>query len=198
MIGGRLKIAFLPDYNVSLAEVIIPAADLSEQISTAGMEASGTGNMKLALNGAVTIGTLDGANIEIRERVGADNFVLFGLTATEAAARRGQGLDMASAIAQSPPLARALEAIASGMFSPDDPARFSGLAESLRRNDHFLVCADFASYVDAQARVDSLWRDSDAWWRAAIANTANVGFFSSDRAIREYAGEVWGLPKGRG
>jgi starch phosphorylase len=197
-VRGRLAVAFLPNYNVSLAESIIPAADLSEQISTAGMEASGTGNMKLALNGAITIGTLDGANIEIRERVGADNFVLFGLTAAEAAARRAQGVDMSAAIAQSPPLARALEAIASGMFSPDDSARFSGLAESLRRNDNFLVCADFASYVDAQARVDSLWRDSEAWWRAAIANTANVGFFSSDRAIREYADEVWGLPKGRG
>ena len=191
---GRLAVVFLPNYNVSLAESIIPAADLSEQISTAGMEASGTGNMKLALNGAITIGTLDGANVEIRERVGAENFVLFGLTASEAAARRAQGLDMTSAIAQSAPLARALDAIASGLFSPDDPARFQGLVDSLRRNDYFLVCADFASYADAQARVDARWRDPDAWWSAAITNTANVGFFSSDRAIREYAEEVWGLP----
>jgi starch phosphorylase len=155
-VRGRLAVAFLPNYNVSLAESIIPAADLSEQISTAGMEASGTGNMKLALNGAVTIGTLDGANIEIRERVGADNFVLFGLTAAEAAARRAQGLDMAAAIAQSPPLARALEAIASGMFSPDDPARFSGLAESLRRNDTSWCARISRATSDAQARVDSL------------------------------------------
>jgi starch phosphorylase len=194
---GRLAVVFLPNYNVSLAESIIPAADLSEQVSTAGMEASGTGNMKLALNGAITIGTLDGANIEIRERVGADNFVLFGLTAAEAAARRAQGLDMASAIAGAPSLARALDAIASGAFSPDDPARFQGLVDSLRRNDHFLVCADFASYAQAQSRVDALWRDPAAWWRAAIANTANVGYFSSDRAIREYADEVWGLPPPR-
>jgi starch phosphorylase len=161
------------------------------------MEASGTGNMKLALNGAITIGTLDGANIEIRERVGADNFVLFGLTAAEAAQRRAQGLDMQATIDASPPLARALDAIASGLFSPDDPRRFAGLVEGLRRNDYFLVCADFASYVDAQARVDAWWRDPGRWWQAAIANTASVGFFSSDRAIREYAGEVWGLPPTR-
>jgi starch phosphorylase len=194
----RLTVVFLPNYNVSLAESIIPAADLSEQISTAGMEASGTGNMKLALNGAITIGTLDGANIEIRERVGADNFVLFGLTAAEAAQRRAQGLDMQATIDASPPLARALDAIASGLFSPDDPRRFAGLVEGLRRNDYFLVCADFASYVDAQARVDAWWRDPGRWWQAAIANTASVGFFSSDRAIREYADEVWGLPPPRG
>ena len=161
------------------------------------MEASGTGNMKLALNGAITIGTLDGANIEIRERVGADNFVLFGLTAAEVAARRAQGLDMQSVIAASPALSRAVDAIASGLFSPDDPARYAPLVEALRRNDYFLVCPDFDAYCHAQARVDTLWRDREAWWRASIANTANVGFFSSDRAIQEYADEVWGLPKRR-
>ena len=194
---GKLAVVFLPNYNVSLAESIIPAADLSEQISTAGMEASGTGNMKLALNGAITIGTLDGANIEIRERVGADNFVLFGLTAAEVAARRAQGLDMQSVIAASPALSRAVDAIAAGLFSPDDPARYAPLVEALRRNDYFLVCPDFDAYCDAQGRVDTLWRDREAWWRASIANTANVGFFSSDRAIQEYADEVWGLPKRR-
>jgi len=193
----KLAVVFLPNYNVSLAESIIPAADLSEQISTAGMEASGTGNMKLALNGAITIGTLDGANIEIRERVGADNFVLFGLTAAEVAARRAQGLDMQSVIAASPALSRAVDAIASGLFSPDDPARYAPLVEALRRNDYFLVCPDFDAYCHAQGRVDTLWRAREAWWRASIANTANVGFFSSDRAIQEYADEVWGLPKRR-
>ncbi len=195
--AGKLAVVFLPNYNVSLAESIIPAADLSEQISTAGMEASGTGNMKLALNGAITIGTLDGANIEIRERVGEENFVLFGLTAAEAAARRAQGLHMEETIARCPPLARALDAIAKGVFSPEDPSRFHPLVDALRHHDFFLVCPDFESYAEAQSRVDARWRDVPGWWRSAIANTANVGFFSSDRAIREYADEVWGLPRAR-
>ena len=193
-VRGRLCVVFLPNYNVSLAESIIPAADLSEQISTAGMEASGTGNMKLALNGAITIGTLDGANIEIRERVGADHFFLFGLTAAQVAERRAQGLNTEQTIAATPALARVLDALASGAFSPDEPARYRELVDTLRFGDYFLVNPDFASYVDAQARVDERWRDRDAWWRSAIANTANVGFFSSDRTIREYAGEVWQLP----
>jgi starch phosphorylase len=195
--AGKLAVVFLPNYNVSLAESIIPAADLSEQISTAGMEASGTGNMKLALNGAITIGTLDGANIEIRERVGEENFVLFGLTAAEAAARRAQGLHMEETIARCPPLARALDAIAKGVFSPEDPSRFHPLVDALRHHDFFLVCPDFESYAEAQSRVDARWRDVPGWWRSAIANTANVGFFSSDRAIREYADEVWGLRRTR-
>ena len=195
--AGKLSVVFLPNYNVSLAESIIPAADLSEQISTAGMEASGTGNMKLALNGAITIGTLDGANIEIRERVGEDHFVLFGLTAAQAAARRAQGLDMQETIARCPPLARAIDAIANGVFSPGDPTRFHGIVDALRHHDFFLVCPDFESYAQAQSNVDARWRDAAGWWRSAIANTANVGFFSSDRAIREYADEVWGLRKGR-
>ena len=194
---GLLSVVFLPNYNVSLAEAIIPAADLSEQISTAGMEASGTGNMKLALNGAVTIGTLDGANIEIRERVGEDNFFLFGMTAAEVAARRALGLDMQPLIAASPSLASALDALAGGLFSPDDAARYRDLVETLRHHDYFMVTADFASYCDTQRRVDERWRDEAAWWRCAIANTANVGFFSADRTIREYASEVWGLPAAR-
>src|SRR5213082_557280 len=142
-IAGRLKIAFVPDYNVSLAEVIIPAADLSEQISTAGMEASGTGNMKLALNGALTIGTLDGANIEIRDRVGAENIFIFGLTAAEAEQRRAQGIDARETIASSPGLRLALEAIGSGLFSPSDPDRFREIVDILTYHDHFLVSADF-------------------------------------------------------
>ncbi|HVF63365.1 MAG TPA: glycogen/starch/alpha-glucan phosphorylase [Casimicrobiaceae bacterium] len=192
-VNGLLNVVFLPNYNVSLAEAIMPAADLSEQISTAGMEASGTGNMKLALNGALTIGTLDGANIEIRERVGADHFVLFGMTADDVAARRRNGLDMTDVIATQPDLARALHALATGAFSLDDPSRFTAFVDRLRTHDYFMVCADFASYAAAQRAVDERWRDPDGWWRSAILNTARVGYFSSDRTIRDYAGDIWGL-----
>src|SRR6185437_6449980 len=148
-----LKLVFLPNYSVSMAEVIIPAADLSEQISTAGMEASGTGNMKLALNGALTIGTLDGANIEIRERVGHENMFIFGLTAEDVEARRRHGADAAATIAESPVLAEVLDAVQSGVFSPDEPDRYRGLVDSLRYNDHFMVCADFDSYYATQRKV---------------------------------------------
>ena len=189
--SALLKVVFIPNYNVSLAEAIIPAADLSEQISTAGMEASGTGNMKLALNGALTVGTLDGANIEIRERVGAENLFIFGLTAAEVEKRRAAGLAAKDAITASPPLAAALKAIASGAFSPDDRARYANVVADLRERDYFMVCADFDAYAAAQRAADALWRDRPAWWRSAILNTARVGWFSSDRAIREYAGEIW-------
>ena len=191
---GRLKVAFLPNYNVSLAEIIIPAADLSEQISTAGMEASGTGNMKFALNGALTIGTLDGANVEIREHVGDDNIFIFGLTADEVTASRARGIDAREAIAASPRLADALLAVASGMFSPDDPNRYAQLVDMLTYYDHFLIAKDFDSYCDAQGRVDARWRDQKAWRRAAILNTARMAWFSSDRTIREYAEEIWKAP----
>jgi len=190
-VRGRLKIVFLPNYNVSLAESIIPAADLSEQISTAGMEASGTGNMKLALNGALTIGTLDGANIEIRERVGEDNIFIFGLVADEVAARRREGIDAGATIAASHALAEVLAAIESGVFSPDDRSRYRGLVDALRHHDHFMVTADFDAYQTAQRDVGTLWRDPDAWWRRAVLNTARMGWFSADRAIREYAREIW-------
>lgn len=186
-----LKVVFFPNYNVSVAEAIIPAADLSEQISTAGMEASGTGNMKLALNGAVTIGTLDGANIEIRERVGADNMLIFGLTAEEVAERRRAGTDATEAIAASRALADALTAIASGSFSPDDRDRYRDLVDGLRHHDQFMVAADFDAYVAAQRAVDTLWLDPAAWWRKAILNTAHMAWFSADRAILEYAREIW-------
>ena len=189
--SALLKVVFIPNYNVSLAEAIIPAADLSEQISTAGMEASGTGNMKLALNGALTIGTLDGANIEIRERVGAENLFIFGLNAAEVEKRRAAGLAAKDAIEASPALAAALKAIESGEFSPDDRTRYANLVADLRERDYFMVCADFATYAAAQRATDALWRDRQAWWRSAILNTARVGWFSSDRAIREYAGEIW-------
>jgi starch phosphorylase len=188
---GLLKVVFLPNYNVSLAEAIIPAADLSEQISTAGMEASGTGNMKLSLNGALTIGTLDGANIEIRERVGAGNFFLFGLTAEEVAARRQVGLDATQAIHASPALTEVLASIRDGVYSPDDRTRYRHLVDGLRHHDYFMVCADFEAYREAQRTVADLWRNPDEWWRRAVLNTAGMGWFSSDRAILEYAREIW-------
>src|SRR5439155_18606374 len=191
---GRLKIAFLPDYNVSLAEMIIPAADLSEQISTAGMEASGTGNMKLALNGALTIGTFDGANIEIREHVGAENIFIFGLRAEEVEARRRRGLDAGDAIAASPELAAVLEAIGDGVFSPDDRYRFRSVADRLCYVDPYMIAIDFAAYRAAQAEVDALWRRPEAWGRMAALNIAHMGWFSADRTIAEYAADIWDIP----
>ena len=194
VIGDKLKVAFLPDYNVSLAEIIIPAADLSEQISTAGMEASGTGNMKLALNGAITIGTLDGANIEIRDHVGAENIAIFGMEAMDVVVRRKQGLDASDVIANSPQLAHAIDAIGRGDFSPGDPSRFQSIAHALRYLDHYMVSADFASYYEAQRGIDARWQVVPAWSRASILNVAGMAWFSSDRAIREYAEDIWDVP----
>jgi glycogen phosphorylase len=188
-----LKVVFVPNYNVSLAEVLVPAADLSEQISTAGMEASGTGNMKFALNGAVTIGTLDGANVEIREQVGAENIVIFGLTAEEVAERRAGGHEPRKLIDRSPELSQALNAIASGVFSPDDPGRYHDLIGGLYQHDWFMVATDFDAYAAAQREVDRLWSDPTRWWEMAIMNTARMGWFSSDRTIRQYAGDIWGI-----
>jgi glycogen phosphorylase len=193
-VRGLLKVVFLPNYNVSLAETIIPAADLSEQISTAGMEASGTGNMKFALNGALTIGTLDGANVEIKERVGDENIFIFGLTADEVQHSRAKGIDARDAIAASPRLREALQAVALGVFSPDDRNRYAQLVDTLTYYDHFLISKDFESYWDAQEAVDARWRDQKAWRRATILNTARVAWFSSDRAIREYAEDIWNTP----
>ena len=192
-VGGLLKVAFVPNYNVSLAELMVPAADLSEQISTAGMEASGTGNMKLALNGALTIGTLDGANIEIRDRVGAGDIAIFGLTADEVADRRGGGYDPRAVIETDPELHQAVEAIASGVFSPDDPARYAELMGGLYQHDWFMVAADFGGYRDARANVDRRWRDRDGWQASAIRNVAGMGWFSSDRTISHYAHDIWGV-----
>ncbi|MGE0289447.1 MAG: glycogen/starch/alpha-glucan phosphorylase [Bradyrhizobium sp.] len=191
---GRLKVIFLPDYNVSLAEVIIPAADLSEQISTAGMEASGTGNMKLALNGAVTIGTLDGANIEIRDHVGAENIAIFGMEADDVMIRRKQGLDATDIIKRSPRLSRAVAAIENGEFSPEEPNRFARIAEAIRFHDPYMVAADFDSYYEAQRSVDARWQVMPAWTRASILNVARMAWFSSDRTIREYAEDIWHVP----
>lgn len=194
VVAGRLTLVFAPNYSVSLAQSIIPAADVSEQISTAGMEASGTGNMKLALNGALTIGTLDGANIEIRDHVGDDNVVIFGLTAAEVEQRRRDMFRGSDAVAECPRLSAAIHVLASGRLSPDDPARFAPIVSSLLDHDPFMVAADFAAYWDAQRRVDDLWRNPVAWWRTSVLNTAHMGWFSSDRAIREYAEDIWQTP----
>jgi starch phosphorylase len=196
VVRGRLKVVFLPNYNVSLAEAIIPAADLSEQISTAGMEASGTGNMKLALNGALTIATLDGANIEIRDRVGAENLLMFGLTAAEVDERRRAGIDATATIAASPVLAEVLATLESGVFSPDDRNRYHGLTDNLRHHDYFMVAADFDAYWSAQREVGTLWTDRAAWYRKAILNTAHMGWFSADRAVSDYARDIWGAEPG--
>jgi starch phosphorylase len=192
-VGDLLKVAFVPNYNVSLAERIIPAADLSEQISTAGMEASGTGNMKFALNGALTIGTLDGANIEIRDHVGANNIFIFGLTAEEVADKRASGYRGTDAIGASRELAQAVNAIASGVFSPDDPNRYGGLMDGIRDHDWFMLAADFDGYAAAQRMVDARWSDPAAWGRSAVLNVANMGWFSSDRTIGEYARDIWNV-----
>jgi starch phosphorylase len=193
-VRGLLKVAFLPNYNVSLAETIMPAADLSEQISTAGMEASGTGNMKMALNGALTVGTLDGANVELKELVGDDNIFIFGMTAAEVEASRSGGIDSSQRIATSPVLREALEEVANGIFSPDDRSRYTGLVENLTHHDYFMVCADFDAYWATQLRIDEAWRNRKRWLRSSLLNTANVGWFSSDRTIAEYAREIWNAP----
>ena len=187
-----LKVVFLPNYNVTLAERLIPAADLSEQISTAGKEASGTGNMKFALNGALTVGTLDGANVEIRARVGAENFFLFGMTAEQVVAHREVPDHAARAIAADPRLAAALEAIHAGAFSPGEPSRYHDITGNLRGPDYFLVCSDFADYWRAQRAVDAAYRDTAGWTRMAALNTARSGWFSSDRTIRGYMADIWG------
>ncbi len=200
VVGDRLKVVYLPNYNVSLAEIIIPAADLSEQISTAGMEASGTGNMKLALNGAITLGTLDGANIEIRERVGADNMFIFGLTAEQVMQKRNNGYSGAQAIESTPELAGVLAEIRSGAWSGGDADRFKTLVENLHHHDYFMVCADFASYCMAQDLALTAYGAPQSWSRSAVLNTAGVGWFSSDRAVRDYDREVWhsiGFPAAR-
>ncbi len=191
---GRLKLVFVPNYGVSVAELVMPGADLSEQISTAGTEASGTGNMKLALNGALTIGTDDGANIEIRQQVGDDHIFIFGLSAAEVEAQRAAGYQPLRLYEHNPRLKAVLDAIAGGAFSEDEPGRYRGLVDSLLwGGDRYMLLADFDAYLAAQARVDALWRDRAAWAAKAILNVAGMGFFSSDRTIREYAREVWGL-----
>jgi starch phosphorylase len=193
-VRGLLKVVFVPNYNVSLAEVLMPAADLSEQISTAGMEASGTGNMKFMMNGALTIGTLDGANVEMKEHVGDDNIFIFGLTTAEVAERRSNGYNPRAVIEGSPELAQAVAAVSSGVFSPDQPDRYRELADGLYNTDWFMVAADFDAYAATQRDVDAVWRNSPDWYARAIRNVASVGWFSSDRTIRQYAKEIWNVP----
>ncbi|MGD9841776.1 MAG: glycogen/starch/alpha-glucan phosphorylase [Steroidobacteraceae bacterium] len=193
-VGSKLKLCFLPDYDVSLAQEIMPAADLSEQISTAGMEASGTGNMKLSLNGALTIGTLDGANIEIKDAVGDDNIFIFGMNAAEAVARRAQGYSPVAVVQEFPELKRILDLLAAGNFTPSCISEANSVVDRLLSDgEHFLVLADFRAYLEAQEQVDALYADQDAWSRKALINTLSMGMFSSDRSIRDYADRIWNI-----
>lgn len=194
-VGDQLKVVFVPNYSVSLAELIIPAADLSEQISTAGTEASGTGNMKFGLNGALTIGTLDGANVEMLEQVGAENIFIFGHTTPEVQALRREGYQPKTWMEGNPELRRVLEAIRDGRFSPTEPNRYQNLYDILVNwGDHYLLLADYAQYVTAQEAVDLAYQDRSAWVRRSIHNVAGMGLFSSDRTIAEYAHDIWTCP----
>jgi starch phosphorylase len=190
-VRDRLRVVFFPNFNVKSAQGIYPAADLSEQISTAGKEASGTGNMKFALNGALTIGTLDGANIEIRDQVGAENFFLFGLDASEVTAMQAAGYRPADVLSQDEELREVLDLIASGHFAGGDHTLFAPLVENLRTHDPYLVLADFRSYSDCQQRIGNVYGDADDWARRSILNVARMGYFSSDRAVTEYARDIW-------
>ncbi len=192
LIGDRLKVVFIPNYDVSTAEDIVPAADLSEQISTAGTEASGTGNMKMSLNGALTIGTMDGANVEIHDEVGAENIFIFGMRTHEVAQLAAEGYNPWYFYDHNPELKQALDMINSGYFSPDDHDRFKSVFNALTyHGDHYMLLADYASYIDAQQQVEALYRDQEAWMRKAILNVAHMGKFSSDRTIREYSQQIW-------
>jgi glycogen phosphorylase len=190
-VADRLKMVFLPDYNVSVSELVVPAANISEQISLAGKEASGTGNMKLALNGAITVGTLDGANIEIRDRVGAGNFFLFGLTADQAAVLKSQGYSPGTYYRGDAELKTAIDAIASGTFSGGDREAFEPVIASLLQWDEYMVLADYRSYIDCHDEARPAWADQDQWTRMSILNTARSGFFSSDRTVRDYCRDIW-------
>ncbi len=190
-VRGRLKVVFLKDFNVKNAQRIYPAADLSEQISTAGKEASGTGNMKFALNGAVTIGTLDGANVEIREEAGDDNFFLFGLTAEEVYAHRASGYNPKAYYLTNPELKLVIDRIASGFFSHGDAKLFKPLTDSLLNQDQYFLFADYQSYIEAQDRASAIYRDKKRWTKMSILNVARMGKFSSDRAVSEYCQDIW-------
>ena len=192
-VRGRLKVVFIPDYNVTNSQPVYPAADLSEQISTAGKEASGTGNMKFSLNGALTIGTLDGANVEIRLQVGEVNFFLFGLNAEEVSQMKSQGYNPWEFYSSNQALREVIDQISSGLFSPKESNLFKPLVDSLLYHDEYMLLADYQSYIDCQDRVSEAFRDWDNWTRMSILNTARMGIFSSDRAIREYCQDIWNV-----
>jgi starch phosphorylase len=190
-VNGRLKVVFLPNFNVSLGQKVYPAADLSEQISTAGKEASGTGCMKFAMNGALTIGTLDGANIEIREQVGAENYFLFGLTAEKVELLKASGYNPREYYSSNSDVREVLDALVSGQFSRGDTNVFRPLVDTLLKHDEYMLLADYQAYIDCQMRVSQVFNDNDRWNRMSILNAARIGKFSSDRTIREYCREVW-------
>jgi starch phosphorylase len=191
IVKGRLKVVFLPDYSVKLGQRVYPAADLSEQISLAGKEASGTGNMKFAMNGAITIGTLDGANIEIREEVGAENFFLFGLTATEVENKKREGYNPRFAYVSNENLREVIDSLTSGEFSHGDRTLFEPLVNSLLTNDEYMLLADYQSYIDCQDAVSAAYKNQEQWTRMSILNVARIGKFSSDRSIRDYCADIW-------
>jgi starch phosphorylase len=191
-VAGRLRVVFLPDYNVTFGQRVYPAADLSEQISLAGKEASGTGNMKFALNGALTVGTLDGANIEIRQAVGPDNFFLFGLTNDQVYTKKSEGYKPREFYDSNPELKQTLDELGSGRFSRGDASLFRPILDTLLyRDDPYMLLADFQSYIECQDKISQAYLDYDRWTRMSILNTARMGKFSSDRAIREYCNEIW-------
>jgi glycogen phosphorylase len=190
-VSGLLRVVFFPNFNVKNAEVIYPAADLSEQISTAGKEASGTGNMKFSMNGALTVGTLDGANVEIRDAVGHENFFLFGLTVEEVERTLAEGYRPWEIYRENTELRAVIDMLRSGLFSHGDRDLFQPLTDSLIHHDPYLLLADYPAYVEAQNRADAAFRDVPDWTRMSILNSARMGYFSSDRAIREYCEKIW-------
>jgi starch phosphorylase len=191
IVKGRLKVIFLPDFSVKLGQRVYPAADLSEQISLAGKEASGTGNMKFAMNGALTIGTLDGANVEIRDEVGADNFFLFGLTAPEVEKRRREGYNPHTIYESNANLREVIDSLMSGEFSRGDRELFQPLVNSLLSNDDYMLLADYQSYIDCQDTVSLAFVNQEDWTGMSILNVARIGKFSSDRSIRDYCADIW-------
>jgi len=190
-VGDKLKVVFYPNYEVSAAEILFPGSDLSEQISTAGTEASGTGNMKMALNGALTIGTLDGANVEIMEEVGKENIFIFGLTTPQVAEIKAAGYNPWDYYNSNTELKQVLDMIASGFFSVEEPGRYQAIVDNLLNNDNYLLLADYESYIATQDEVGKLYQDQEEWSRRAILNVARMAKFSSDRTIAEYASQIW-------